>query len=36
MNLSYLFKLSTAVDNVVRKFLRRRFFIKRVNKLIGV
>ena len=27
MNLAYLFELSTVVDNVVRKSLKRRFFI---------
>jgi hypothetical protein len=35
MNLAYLFELSTVVDNVVCKSLKRCFFIN-VNGLIGV
>ena len=36
MDLSYLFELSTVVDNVVCKSWKRRFVDQRVNELIGV
>jgi len=36
MNLSYLFELSTAVDNVVRKSAGTVFLHQPVNELIGI